>query len=102
MKLSGIYEYKCTNCGEKLGLYIHQRLKPGNKSPGVLTVLCESCHTELHKTGKVKRGNPTGRRGKKAPVICSVDSCERLQHGRGLCKKHYENARRKKLFDYDF
>jgi hypothetical protein len=40
-------------------------------------------------------GNPYGRRGKKPPIKCLIDGCDNWQHGKSLCKKHYEYKRRK-------
>ena len=58
-----------------------------------LTVLCRSCHMSLHrKAGHIlTRG---GRRGKgMSPIYCKENGCDRLQHAKGYCNKHYEHKR---------
>ena len=69
-----------------------------------LTVLCRSRHLSHHRKEKdvvpnnlPPAGNPYGRRGKKPLIQCIVDGCENWQHGKSLCKKHYEYRRRKGL-----
>ena len=74
------YDNKCTNCGSKENLCVHH-VKKGDVVPNNLP----------------PPGNPYGRRGKKPPIRCIEDGCEILQHGKSLCKKHYEYKRRRGL-----
>ena len=103
------YDNKCTNCGSKENLCVHHiiKMKPDDENYNDienLTVLCRSCHLSHHrKEGDVvpnnlpPAGNPYGRRGKKPPIKCIEDGCENWQHGKSLCKKHYEYKRRRGL-----
>lgn len=105
------YNYSCTNCGKKKDLCVHhiERKSPKDADYNVidnLTVLCRKCHMSYHrKAGHVisvgnKKGNKFGRRGKDTlPVKCKIEGCNLTQHGRGLCKKHYEYCRRR---NWDF
>jgi len=103
------YNYKCTMCGSDKNLCVHhiERINPDNEKYNEidnLTVLCRQCHMSYHrKAGHIVQKskpkppkNPWGRRGKdNPPVVCMIDGCNRLQHGRKLCKKHYEYYRRR-------
>ena len=103
------YDNKCINCGSTKNLCVHHviKMKPNDENYNDienLTVLCRSCHLSHHrKEGDVApnnlppAGNPYGRRGKKPPIKCIEDGCENWQHGKLLCKKHYEYKRRKGL-----
>jgi 5-methylcytosine-specific restriction endonuclease McrA len=95
------YDNKCTNCGTEKNLCVHHIIKMNPDDERYndienLTVLCRPCHLSHHrKEGDIV--NPYGRRGKKPPIKCIEEGCENLQHGRSLCKKHYEYKRRKGL-----
>lgn len=102
------YNNKCTKCNSNKNLCVHHiiPMKVDDKRYNDidnLTVLCRSCHMKHHRIeGDITpppppSGNPYGRRGKKPPIKCSEQGCERYQHGRALCKKHYEYKRRKGL-----
>lgn len=103
------YENKCTKCGREDNLCVHHiiKMKPGDvryNDLDNLTVLCKSCHLSHHRregdivpTPPRSPGNPYGRRGKIPPIKCSVEGCEKWQHGRALCKNHYEYKRRRGL-----
>jgi 5-methylcytosine-specific restriction endonuclease McrA len=103
------YNYECTNCGSKENLCVHHviKMKPDDEMYNDLenlTVLCRSCHLSHHrKEGDIvpnnlpPPGNPYGRRGKKPPIRCLENGCENWQHGKSLCKKHYEYKRRRGL-----
>lgn len=104
------YDNKCTNCGDTENLCVHHIIKMSADNADYndienLTVLCRSCHMSHHRIeGDIMpntsppAGNPYGRRGKHPPIKCSEPNCDKWQHGRKLCKKHYENKRRKGLF----
>lgn len=104
------FNYECINCGSKHDLCVHHINRVPLDSEEYndinnLTVLCRSCHMSHHRrerhiepkeewNGNI---NNYGRRGKgNPPVNCIVEGCDRLQHGRKLCKKHYEYYRRRK------
>ena len=100
------FKHECVKCGSKEDLCVHHvvKMKPDNpeyNDTENLTVLCRSCHMKHHrKEGDIKppfppSGNSYGRRGKKPPIKCKEEGCDRLQHARSLCKKHYECRRRK-------
>jgi len=106
------FNYKCSLCNSSENLCVHHIIKMEPNNPNYndidnLTVLCRRCHMSLHrrqndinhfnhKTGMIS--NPCGRRGKNTePVYCMIDGCNNLQHGRNLCKKHYERYRRNNL-----
>ena len=101
------YQYQCTQCGNTTNLCVHHIVKMLPEEANYndienLTVLCRSCHMSHHrKEGDVSPpspppGNPFGRRGKgNPPLVCKVDECNKMQHGRGLCKKHYARMFRK-------
>lgn len=102
------YNNECTKCGTKENLCVHHviKMKPDDANYNDienLTVLCRSCHLSHHRREKdivpnnPPAGNPYGRRGKNSPIKCSIDGCDNWQHGRALCKKHYEYKRRKGL-----
>jgi hypothetical protein len=98
-------EYKCEDCNKESNLCVHhiQRMNPDNPNYNELSnlkVLCRSCHMSFHrKAGHIisegkGNPNPNGRRGKDVPeVFCH---CGKLQHGKGLCKKHYAKLFRRK------
>lgn len=100
------YNHECTKCGNTEDLCVHHVIKMFPEDERYndvenLTVLCRSCHMSIHRLqGDVVPLNPskTGRRGKNPPVMCSVNGCDRVQHGRALCKKHYEHKRRNEGF----
>lgn len=102
-----ILNWKCSNCGSKNKLCVHhiERMQQDeeryNDSEN-LTVLCKSCHMSYHRrAGHIQPEwnghiNIWGRRGKgNPPVKCKIEGCNILQHGRKLCKKHYEYYRRR-------
>jgi len=98
MRMLEKYKYTCQLCGNKKTLIVHhiERKAVGTidySDEKNLTVVCKSCHMSLHrKAGHIlTRG---GRRGNNPPILCKEQGCEKLQHGRGLCKKHYEFKRR--------
>ena len=103
------YNNKCTNCSSEENLCVHHVIKmsPNNQNYNDienLTVLCRSCHLSHHrKEGDIvpnnppPPGNPYGRRGKNPPIKCIEEGCENLQHGKSLCKKHYEYKRKRNL-----
>lgn len=98
--------YKCQQCGSINDLCVHhvERMLPSDEdynNLSNLTVVCRSCHMSLHRKAghiisfKNGNGNFFGRRGKgNPPVKCKIQGCENMQHGRELCKKHYEYHRR--------
>ncbi len=104
------YDNKCTVCESVENLCIHHiiPMSPDDESyndAGNLTVLCRSCHMSHHRrNGDINPpshlpppGNRYGRRGCKERIMCKIDGCDKYQHGRSLCKKHYEYRRRKGL-----
>lgn len=103
------FNYKCQICGSAKNLCVHhiERMSPTDinyNDEQNLTVVCRSCHMRLHReaghivpSSSPPPGNPYGRRGKRPPIKCTEDGCDRLQHARGLCKKHYEYKRKRGL-----
>lgn len=103
------FNYTCTKCGQSENLCIHHKIKMHVSDERYndienLTVLCRSCHMSHHRSERdivppnlPPPGNPYGRRGKKPPIKCSIFGCDRWQHGKGLCKKHYEFKRKRGL-----
>ena len=102
------YEYQCTQCGSTENLCVHHiiRKKPADadyNEKDNLTVLCRSCHMKLHRReGHIIPPlnpppiNKNGRRGKNKEIVyCSIEGCLNVQHGKGLCKKHYARKFRK-------
>lgn len=106
LKVLEEHNYRCINCGTKENLCVHHIIPMDVKDNRYndisnLTVLCRPCHMKHHrKEWDIKPpppppGNHYGRRGKVPPIKCSIEGCDILQHGKGLCKKHYERNRRK-------
>ncbi len=104
------YDNKCTKCGATEKLCVHHVLKMATTDEKYndisnLTVLCKTCHMSIHRQAKdivpnkiTLPGNRFGRRGKNIPPIkCSIENCDNMQHAKALCKKHYEQQRRKKI-----
>ena len=103
------HDYKCTECGSTEHLCVHHiiKMEPNNERYNDidnLTVLCRSCHLSIHRKAKdvvpniyTPAGNKFGRRGNVPPIRCSIENCDNMQHGKALCKKHYEQKRRKNL-----
>ena len=101
------YKSKCTECGSIKDLCVHhvERMSPDDQdynNDDNLILLCRSCHMSYHrKAGHIVAGwnghvNKWGRRGKGNPeVTCVIEGCDIKQHGRNLCKKHYEYFRRR-------
>ena len=91
------FGWKCTECDSASALCIHHinRVPVGDQNYNEidnLTVLCRKCHMSYHrKAGHVVfTGQRCGRRGKgNPPVVCSAAGCDRMQHAKGLCNKHY-------------
>ena len=103
MAILNKYGQKCTNCGAKSELCVHhiERMNPkdhGYEQMENLTLLCRPCHMSFHrKAGHIMPpANSGGRRGNNPPVKCMYDNCDKYQHGKGLCKKHYARENRKK------
>lgn len=104
------YNWKCSVCSSVKDLCIHhiERMDINDKNYNNLdnlTVVCRSCHMSLHRKAghivpyKNGEGNIFGRRGKgNPPVKCKIEGCDNMQHGRALCKKHYEFYRRRDWF----
>ena len=101
------FNNRCVNCGSDENLCIHhkEKMKPTDvryNDIDNLTILCRKCHMAHHRREGdiVALGivpNPNGRRGNNPPVICKIEGCNRSQHGKSLCKKHYEYSRRNGL-----
>lgn len=105
------YNYTCTSCGSHDDLCVHHIIRMDIHDIRYndienLTVLCRKCHMSYHRKNNhipqpkhriCKKGilrNPYGRRGNEQQIYCKVNGCERLQHAKELCKKHYEYYRR--------
>lgn len=103
------YGWECQVCGKNKSLCVHhiERKEISSKDYNNidnLTVVCRSCHMSLHrKAGHIISPKPPvninkwGRRGKNnPPIICKEEGCDRLQHGKSLCKMHYQRMLRSK------
>lgn len=51
--------------------------------------LCGACYTQWQKTGSTARVRSRGTKGKP----CTVEGCENVAHGRGLCHMHLKRER---------
>ena len=99
-KILSKFGYACTECGSNRDILVHHKIpmKPDDSrynDESNLTVLCSSCHMSHHrKDGDIKTIG-YGRRGTNDIIYCFVEGCNKPQHARGLCKKHYAQRFRK-------
>lgn len=97
LKVLEKFNNQCQNCKSKIGLVVHHIERRDINSEDYnefsnLTVLCKKCHMSYHrKSGHILsiggNGNPFGRRGTSEVIYCK--KCDRPQHAKGLCNKHY-------------
>ena len=90
----------CGDCGSSSSLCVHhtERMDISDQNYNEATnlaVLCRKCHMAHHrKAGHIippaGKGNQWGRRGRgNPPVFCMVDGCDKMQHAKHLCNRHY-------------